>query len=128
MGPDAVIAARVFLAAGALALALAVAMGAVSAHAAKNAAHPEAARLLQTALLYQLVHGLGIVLVAVLMQSAASRWLTAAGLLHMAGIACFCGSLYVLAYTGRSLGPVAPLGGLAFIGGWLALAVAAFRE
>ena len=35
----------------------------------------------------------------------------------------FCGSLAYLAMTGRSLGPIAPLGGLAFIAGWLALAV-----
>ena len=128
MVPDTLLVARLFLAGGALALALAVGMGAVSAHAAKSAAHPEAARLLQTAVLYQLVHGLGIVIVAVLMQSSASRWLTAAGILHLAGILLFCGSLYVLAYTGRSLGPVAPLGGLAFIAGWLALAVAAFTR
>jgi uncharacterized membrane protein YgdD (TMEM256/DUF423 family) len=114
--------ARVLLAGGALALALAVALGAISAHAAKGAAHPEAARLLQTAVLYQLVHGLGVVVVAVLLHAVTTRWLIAAGVLHLAGILLFCGSLYVLAYTGRSLGPVAPLGGLAFIAGWLALA------
>jgi uncharacterized membrane protein YgdD (TMEM256/DUF423 family) len=119
---------RILLAFGAVILALAVAMGAASSHAAKAAAHPEAARLLQTAVLYQLVHGLGIVVVAVLLQSMASRWLVASGVLLAVGVVFFCGSLYVLAYAGRSLGPVAPMGGLAFIAGWLALAVAAFRS
>lgn len=114
--------ARFLLASGAVLLALAVAMGAVSSHAAKAAAHPEAARLLQTAVLYQLVHGLGLVMVAILARAHPSAWLTASGLLLLGGILLFCGSLYFLAYTGRSLGPVAPLGGMSFIAGWLALA------
>lgn len=120
--------ARGFVFSGALVLAVAVAMGAVSAHAAKSAAHPEAGRLLQTAVLYQLVHGIGIVVIGVLMHSATSRWLAGAGLLHLAGIALFCGSLYVLAYTGRSLGPVAPLGGLSFMAGWVLLAIHALAR
>lgn len=117
---------RILLASGALILALAVAMGAVSSHAARSAAHPEAARLLQTAVQYQLAHGLGILVVAVLARGAGSAWLTASGVLLLAGIVFFCGSLYYLAYTGRSLGFVAPLGGMCFIVGWLALAAHAF--
>jgi len=42
------------------------------------------------------------------------------------GVLFFCGSLWYLALTGRSLGPIAPLGGLCFIAGWLALAAYAF--
>jgi len=120
--------ARVLLASGALVLALAVALGAYAAHAGKGAAHPEAARLLQTAVLYQLVHGLGIVACGILAREAVSSWLVAAGTLHLVGIACFCGSLWWLAMTERSLGPVAPIGGIAFICGWLALAVFAMRS
>lgn len=114
---------RIFLFSGALILAVAVGMGALSAHAAKAAAHPEAGRLLQTAVLYQLIHGLGIVVIGALMQSSATRWLAAAGWLHLAGVVLFCGSLYVLAYTGRSPGPVAPLGGMSFMAGWVMLAI-----
>jgi uncharacterized membrane protein YgdD (TMEM256/DUF423 family) len=41
----------------------------------------------------------------------------------------FSGSLYVLALTGqRWLGAVTPFGGVAFLGGWLALALAAARR
>jgi len=119
--------ARIFLGTGAFALALAVALGAYSAHAAKGAAHPDAARLLQTAVIYQLVHGLGIVACGILARQAASSWVVAAGTLHLAGITCFCGSLWWLAFTARSLGPIAPIGGLAFIAGWLALVAYAFR-
>ena len=115
--------ARVLLFCGAMVMALGVALGAYAAHAAKGAAHPEAARLLQTAVQYQLVHGIGILVVALLARREASRWLAAAGGLLGAGVVLFCGSLWVLALTLRSLGPAAPLGGLAFIAGWIALAV-----
>ena len=110
-------------------MALGVALGAYAAHAAKGAAHPEAARLLQTGVQYQLIHGLGVIAVGVLARSASSRWLAAAGGLLLAGIVLFCGSLWVLALTAHSLGPVAPLGGIAMILGWVALAVhAAFAK
>jgi uncharacterized membrane protein YgdD (TMEM256/DUF423 family) len=118
---------RLFIAGGALLLALAVAGGAYSAHAAKAAAHAEAARLLQTAVLYHLVHAMGILIVGVVARGGSSPWLAAAGLLLFAGIVLFCGSLWVLALTARSLGAAAPLGGMCFIAGWLALAVHALR-
>lgn len=120
--------ARFFLAAGALALAIGVAMGALSAHAAKSAAHPDAARLLQTAVLYQFVHGLGLLAVGLLARTSASRWLKAAGAFHLFGLLAFCGSLYLLALTGASMGPLVPLGGTAFIVGWLNLAGFALFE
>jgi uncharacterized membrane protein YgdD (TMEM256/DUF423 family) len=119
--------ARLFMGGGALLLALAVALGAYSAHATKGAAHPEAARLLQTAVLYHFVHAMGILIAGVLARVGASPWLAAAGLLHFAGIVLFCGSLWVLALTARSMGVAAPLGGMCFIVGWLAMAVHAFR-
>jgi len=118
---------RTLVGGGALLLAIAVALGAWSAHAAKGAPHPEAARLLQTAVLYQFVHAIGIVFAGVLARNAVSPWLVGAAALHLAGIVLFCGSLWVLALTTKSLGPTAPMGGMAFIAGWLALAVHAFR-
>ena len=121
-------AARFLLAAGALVMALAVIGGAVSAHAARGAAHPEASRLMQTAVLYGLVHGLGLLVLGVLARAAASPWLLASGVLLLAGIVLFCGSLAYLAITARSLGFVAPLGGIAFIAGWLTLAVYALAR
>lgn len=119
--------ARVILVAGALAMAIAVAAGAYASHAAKGALHPEAPRLLQTAVLYMLVHGLGLVAAGVLARFGTSPWLLLAAGLFAVGIVCFCGSLWVLAMSGQSLGMMAPAGGLAFIAGWLALAVHAAR-
>jgi uncharacterized membrane protein YgdD (TMEM256/DUF423 family) len=119
--------AKTFLLLGALAMALGVAAGAFSAHAAKGAAHPDSARLLQSAVLYHLVHGLALVAVGIIARGGTSPWLGAAGVLFVVGILCFSGSLWYLAMTGRSPGPIAPTGGLAFIAGWLALAIHALR-
>jgi uncharacterized membrane protein YgdD (TMEM256/DUF423 family) len=116
---------RIFVVLGALVMASGVALGAYAAHAAKGAAHPEAARLLQTAVQYQLVHGLGLVAVGLIAKWGSSRWLVAAGALMATGVLCFCGSLWTLALTQYSLGPAAPLGGLAFIAAWLSLALPA---
>jgi uncharacterized membrane protein YgdD (TMEM256/DUF423 family) len=119
---------RFFIAAGAVALAVGVALGAVGSHAAASAPHPEAARLIQTAVLYQLVHGLGLVLIGVLARAAgASRLLIVSGALMLGGLLAFCGSLYVLAFRAISLG-TAPVGGTAFIAAWLALALWAVRR
>jgi uncharacterized membrane protein YgdD (TMEM256/DUF423 family) len=115
--------ARGFVAAGALVLAAGVALGAIASHAAGRAPHPDAARLLQTAVLYQLVHGLGVVLAGVLARFGATRWLALSGAAFLAGVALFCGSLYWLAFTGTSAGVAAPLGGSSFIAGWVLLAV-----
>jgi uncharacterized membrane protein YgdD (TMEM256/DUF423 family) len=118
---------RAFVGGGALLLALAVALGAYSAHAAKGAPHPEAARLLQTAVLYQFVHAIGIVFAGLLARQGTSPWLISAGVLHFVGIVLFCGTLWMLALTMKSPGPAAPVGGMAFIAGWIALAVHALR-
>ena len=121
--------ARLFIAAGALVLAAGVALGAVSAHAARSAPHPDAIRLLQTAVLYQLVHGLGVLAVGILARGPTpSRLLALSGGLLLAGVAAFCGSLYSLAFTATSLGVLAPIGGSAFMAGWLALALWAIRD
>jgi uncharacterized membrane protein YgdD (TMEM256/DUF423 family) len=96
-------AARLMLGGGALVMALGVVLGALSAHASKGAAHPEAARLMQTAVQYQLVHGLGILLCGVLARNAASPWVMAAGMLLLLGVVLFCGSLWYLALRNASL-------------------------
>ena len=75
----------------------------------------------------------GIVLVVVgllaaqsLAESAPLRW---AGWLFLVGMVLFSGSLYALALSGvRALGAITPFGGTAFIAGWIALAIAAWRS
>jgi uncharacterized membrane protein YgdD (TMEM256/DUF423 family) len=120
--------AKSLLVVGALVMAVAVALGAYSAHATRAALHPDAARLLQTAVLYQLVHGLGLLIAGVIARQGASRWLMATAILHSTGIVLFCVPLWVLALSGRSLGLAAPVGGMALIAGWVTLAIHAGRH
>lgn len=121
--------AKLFLLAASLLLALAVMLGAFGAHALKNRLPSDMLAVYQTAVQYHFYHALGLLLIGVLaLQFPTSMWLRAAGGLMLAGVALFSGSLYVLSFTGaRWLGAVTPLGGIAFIGAWLALAVAVAR-
>jgi uncharacterized membrane protein YgdD (TMEM256/DUF423 family) len=79
--------------------------------------------------LYHLWHAIGMVLVGLSAAVLADGvWVRLAGWLFLAGIALFSGSLYALALGApKWLGAVAPLGGTAFVLGWLAFAVAAWR-
>ena len=121
--------ARRCLLAAAVSLAAAVALGAFGAHALKGSMTAEMLATYQTAVQYHFWHALGLLGVGALMSRfsdapalAAVAWLLIAGLL------LFSGSLYLLALTGAAwLGAVTPLGGAAFIAGWLWLAWWAWR-
>jgi uncharacterized membrane protein YgdD (TMEM256/DUF423 family) len=121
--------ARLFVALGAALAALAVVLGAFGAHALKARLPADLLEVYHTAVQYHFWHALGVLAVGLALQQLPdAAWLRAAGWLLTAGIVLFCGSLYLLAITGaRWLGAVTPLGGVAFILGWLALAIAALR-
>lgn len=79
----------------------------------------------KTAAEYQMYHALAILAVALLPLPSRSRDL--AGWSFLLGIILFSGSLYVLVLTGQSkLGMITPFGGVFFLVGWVALAIAAF--
>jgi uncharacterized membrane protein YgdD (TMEM256/DUF423 family) len=112
----------------ALNLFVAVGAGAFGAHGLKRILSPEMLVVWQTAVTYQMVHALGLLAVALLGARFGSPALSAAGILMIAGIVMFSGSLYLLALTGmRWLGPITPLGGAAFLAAWLLVAWAAWR-
>ena len=119
---------RLFFVLGAVSALLAVAAGAFGAHALRERLGPDLLGVFEAGARYHMYHALGLLAAA----WAVSRWpggpATAAGWLFVAGTVVFSGSLYLLALTGqRWLGAVTPLGGLAFILGWGALAWAALR-
>jgi uncharacterized membrane protein YgdD (TMEM256/DUF423 family) len=118
------------LVAAALSGALAVALGAFGAHALADLLTGRAGEVWATASQYHFVHSLALAVGALIPASGASaRWATSACVAWLAGIAIFSGSLYLLALTGVGwLGAITPVGGAAFILGWLALAVAAIRS
>ena len=73
--------------------------------------------------------GAFVLLVAVGLLAISGRTgasLAVAGWGFLAGILIFSGSLYILSLTGiRWLGAITPIGGVALLVGWLALAFAA---
>jgi uncharacterized membrane protein YgdD (TMEM256/DUF423 family) len=108
--------------------ATSVGAGAFGAHALREKLEPRMLEVWQTAAQYQMVHALALLAVAWIIHQAPSRPATAAGWAFIAGVALFSGSLYAMALSGvRVLGMITPLGGLAFIIGWLCLAAASTR-
>jgi uncharacterized membrane protein YgdD (TMEM256/DUF423 family) len=116
---------RAFFVLGAISGLIAVAAGAFGAHALHGRLSPDLLAIFETAARYQMYHALGLLAVA----WAITRWTSStahwAGWLFVIGTVLFSGSLYALALTGaRWLGAVTPLGGAAFLAGWLCLALA----
>jgi uncharacterized membrane protein YgdD (TMEM256/DUF423 family) len=117
---------RPFFIIGALSAFVAVAAGAFGAHGLRGALPPDLLDVFETGVRYQMYHALALLVVAWL---ASSRPATVAGWLFVAGTVLFSGSLYVLSLSGvRWLGAITPLGGLAFLAGWLALAWAGWQR
>jgi uncharacterized membrane protein YgdD (TMEM256/DUF423 family) len=117
------------LTAAALLLALATACGAFGAHTLKGQLAPERLQLWETAVRYQFFQALGLIGVALAMRNITDGALRAAALLIVAGVLLFCGSLYALAFGAPSaFGALTPVGGLAWIAGWLLFAYGAWRH
>lgn len=120
---------RLFFAAGAIAGFLAVALGAFGAHALKTRLSPEMLNIFEVGVRYHFYHALALLAVA----WACSRWpgslTVASGWLFIIGIVIFSGSLYLLTFSGlRWFGAITPVGGLAFLAGWVCLLVAALKN
>jgi uncharacterized membrane protein YgdD (TMEM256/DUF423 family) len=110
----------------AILLALAVMLGAFGAHGLRDRLDPYSLSVYEKAVFYHFIHALGILLVSALARSGALMpaaqgrvaWLLFIGILF------FSGSLYLLALSGvKILGAITPVGGLAFIAGWIVLAI-----
>lgn len=103
---------------GAALAGTAVAAGAFGAHALRSRLEPRDLEIFETAVRYQMYHGLALMVMAWLItqNSDASR----AAWAFTVGSAIFCGSLYLMVFTGaRWLGAITPLGGVAFLTGWI---------
>ena len=122
---------QTFLAAGALFGASGVVLGAWGAHGLSAYLGRDDTGAWETAGLYQVLHAIGLLVVAVLVRlsSHQSLSLRLSGYLMVMGILLFSGSIYALVLGApRWVGPMTPLGGVAFICAWLALFVSAWQD
>lgn len=114
---------KIIVAIAAFLLAIAVAAGAFGAHALKNTLSPERLETWQTAVQYHAWHALGLMLIS-LIGTQFDVVVTWPASLILAGILVFSGSLYILCLSGMSwLGAITPIGGVAFIAGWILFGV-----
>lgn len=120
---------KLFLSIGAVAMAIAVALGAFGAHGLKSKLTEEMLTIFETGVQYHFYHALGLLIVGLVAhympESSLLKW---SGWLMVSGILIFSGSLYILAGSGiRWLGAVTPVGGICFIISWILLALGVWK-
>lgn len=126
---------KLFLQLAALLGAMSVAIGAFGAHALKKLVPESLLNIFETGVRYQFYHVFALALVGILYRDFTSRWMSWAGNFFIIGILLFSGSLYLLTYTKAIakpnldwIGAITPLGGLAFIAGWVCMFVALYKS
>jgi uncharacterized membrane protein YgdD (TMEM256/DUF423 family) len=110
-------------------LATATALGAFGTHALKPILPEARFDSFQIGVTYQFFHALGLLGMG-LLQSAypTNAWLKNAARLLVLGILIFSGSIYAMTFGApRSLGMIAPIGGLSLIGAWLVFVIAVIK-
>lgn len=126
---------KTFLIWAALLGALAVILGAFGAHKLKELVPPETVGTFQTGVTYQFYHVFALLAVGILYAHVPGPQLVWAGRLFLIGILLFSGSLYMLTLLKatetvglRGIGAITPIGGLAFIGGWVMLLLGILKK
>ena len=120
---------RIFFLSGAISAFLGVSLGAFAAHGLKTRLSTEMFNIFEVGVRYHMYHALALLAVA----WACGRWpgslTNMSGWLFIIGTVIFSGSLYILSLTGlRWLGAITPLGGVAFLGGWVCLVWAILKS
>ena len=122
---------RIFIIIGSVVMFLAVGFGAFGTHALSDyfLDNPDLKSSYDTAVRYQVIHGLAIFAAAWVVQRWPVTSASIAGWLFVLGIVLFSGSLYILALSGLGwMGAITPIGGLCFLAGWVLIAVTAWRN
>ena len=105
-----------------------MAAGAFGAHLLKQRLDTALFEIFEVGARYHMYHALALLATAWACNRWPGPWGIAAGWCFVAGLVIFCGSLYALSLTGvRTLGAITPLGGLAFMAGWLCLSLGAWK-
>jgi uncharacterized membrane protein YgdD (TMEM256/DUF423 family) len=104
---------------------MAVALGAFGSHGLKGSVSMADLEIWKTAVEYQMFHTVALLAVVLYLHFYDQCWLHRAANFFAVGIIVFSGSLYILALTDlRWLGAITPLGGVAFLCGWLSIFMA----
>ncbi|MBP1930233.1 DUF423 domain-containing protein [Ammoniphilus resinae] len=121
---------KIFLILGSINGFLAVGLGAFGAHGLKGKLPADLLEVYQTGVQYHMYHAIALVFTALLADRFSSSSLVhTSGWAFLIGIILFSGSLYALSLSGiRVLGAITPIGGVAFLVGWILLAVAAMKS
>ena len=113
---------------GAVAMFLAVALGAFGAHGLRQRLAPEMLAVFEVGVRYHVYHALALFAVAWVADRNPGGLAQVSGWAFVLGILVFSGSLYLLSVTGvRWLGAITPIGGVAFLAGWVLLVLASSR-
>lgn len=123
-----------FLKTASLLAALSVAMGAFAAHGLKDVISSRAVAIFETGVRYQFYHVFALFIVGILYHNFSSKFIVMSGWMFLVGILLFSGSLYALTAVEGMVQPgykwifaVTPIGGLAFILGWIFLFLGLFK-
>lgn len=114
---------------------LAVILGAFGAHTLEQLLTADRLESFEVGVRYQFYHALALILLSILFAPMKqSKWIRNAGILFIAGVFLFSGSIYLLSCrtllgieSWRWLGPITPLGGMCFIIGWAMVFWAAIK-
>ncbi len=121
---------NLFFSIGSLLAAFSVGMGAFAAHGATQFMSAKQLEWMEKAARYNMYHALALLAAAWALTyfPAQANLIKCAGWSFVAGVALFSGSLYIMAFSNLRLGYITPLGGVAFVTGWLLLAAAAWKS
>jgi uncharacterized membrane protein YgdD (TMEM256/DUF423 family) len=119
---------------GSITAALAVVLGAFGAHALKPLLAENQLQSYETGVRYQLIHGLALVVLAMLAKQYSIQLFNKAGMVMFIGILIFSASIYLLSLKDlmgfpalRFLGPITPIGGLLMISAWVMVLLASIK-
>ena len=123
--------AKLFILLGTFNAGLCVILGAFAAHKLKTIVNEASLATFQTGVQYHFYHSFALILLGLVMLQlgALGGSLRYAGIAFMIGIVMFSGSLYGLSLGGwKILGPITPLGGLAFILAWFLMGLGVYKN
>lgn len=121
---------RLFMMLGSINMFLAVALGAFGAHMLKTKISADMLAVYQTGVQYHMIHAVGLIAIGLAANHLTQNQslVNASGWAIVIGIILFSGSLYVMSLSGiKVLGAITPFGGVAFLAGWVMLAIAAMK-